>query len=171
MKNALARLAPALAVLALLASPARAAEAAGQLSIAAVNTSRLVTESRLAKVAGAKIVEEFSRREKAIAERIAQYRAASQKFDAEAAGLSERERTVRGRELLEMDKDVQRLQAEFREDLRQRQNEERSAIAQKAFTILVEIARQEGIDIVLQDPFWFSPRINLTDKILKQLDK
>lgn len=162
-----------LAVLALLAPPARAqaTQAPGQLSVAAVNTSRLVTESRLARVAGAKIVEEFSRREKAIAERIAQYRAASQKFDAEAAALSERERTVRGRELLEMDKDVQRLQAEFREDLRQRQNEERAAIAQKAFSILVEIARQEQIDIVLQDPFWFSPRIDLTDKILKQLDK
>jgi outer membrane protein len=173
LKIAVAPLAARFGLLALCAAPlAQAQEAvAPGLTVAAVNTTRLVTESRLAKAAGAKIVEEFSRREKGINEKMAAFRAASAKFQAEAAQMSDRERLAAGRELAEMEKDVQRKQAEFSEDLRQRQNEERAIIAQKAFTVLVEIGKREHIDVVLQDPFWYSPRIDITDKILQQLDK
>ncbi len=174
MKIALATLSARFALSALLVAPfaqAQSSVPATQVNVAAVNTSRLVSESRLAKEAGAKIIAEFSKREKAIADKMSLFRAASDKFNTEGGALNDRERTTRARELMEMEKDVQHLQAEFRDDLRQRQNEERSAIAQKAFTILTEIARQEHIDVVVQDPFWFSPRIDITDKILKQLDK
>ena len=33
------------------------------------------------------------------------------------------------------------------------------------------MARVEGFDIVLQDALWASPRIDITDKVLKALDK
>ena len=39
---------------------------------------------------------------------------------------TEAERTRRARELFDMEKDVQRMQREFREDLMQRKNEERA---------------------------------------------
>jgi outer membrane protein len=174
LKIAVATLCARFALLALCAAPPAQAQdtpARAGLNVAAVNTTRLVTESRLAKAAGAKIVEEFSRREKGINEKMAAFRAASAKFQAEAPQLTDRERLAAGRELTEMEKEVQRAQAEFSEDLRQRQNEERAIIAQKAFNILVDIGKREHIDVVLQDPFWYSPRIDITDKILQQLDK
>jgi outer membrane protein len=172
-KHATASLPARLALLALCACPPAMAQKASlpDTNFAAVSTVRLMKESRLAKEAGAKIIAEFSVREKPIQEKITQLRAMTNRFEADAAGLTERERTTRTRELIDLDQEIQRLQAEFRDDLRQRQNEERSIIARKAYQIIVEIEKAENIDVVLQNPLWFSPRVDITDKVLKQLDK
>lgn len=136
-----------------------------------IYTERLMTESKLAKAADAKIEAEFSKRQKAIQETISRFKAMSDKFDAEAPTLAEPERTKRARELIDLDKDVQRTQREFREDLIQRKSEERASIAAKAYKLLEQIAEQEKLDVVLQESIWVSPRIDLTDKVLKLLDK
>ena len=136
-----------------------------------ISTDRLFTESKLAKKADARIEEEFSKRQKAIQEQLALLKSLSEKFDAEAPKLSEAERTRRTRELIDMEKDVQRKQREFREDLQQRKNEERANISQRAYKLVQKIAEEEQLDVVLQDSVWFSPRIDITDKILQQLDK
>ena len=136
-----------------------------------VSTDRLFTESKLAKKADARIEEEFSKRQKAIQEQLALLKNLSEKFDAEAPKLSEADRTRRTRELIDMEKDVQRKQREFREDLQQRKNEERANISQKAYKLVQKIAEEEQLDVVLQDSVWFNPRIDITDKILEQLDK
>jgi outer membrane protein len=136
-----------------------------------VYTERLMTESKLAKAADAKIEAEFSKRQKAIGDTIARFKSMSDKFDSEASRLPEPERTRRARELLDMDKDVQRTQREFREDLIQRKSEERASIAAKAYKLLEQIAEQEKLDIILQESIWVSSRIDLTDKVIKLLDK
>jgi outer membrane protein len=136
-----------------------------------VYTERLMTESKLAKAADAKIEAEFSKRQKAIGDTIGRFKTMSDKFDSEASSLPEPERTRRARELLDMDKDVQRTQREFREDLIQRKSEERASIAAKAYKLLEQIAEQEKLDIILQESIWVSSRIDLTDKVIKLLDK
>ena len=136
-----------------------------------VYTERLMTESKLAKAADAKIEAEFSKRQKQIQDAIARFKSMSDKFDSEAASLAEAERTRRARELLDMDKDIQRTQREFREDLIQRKSEERASIAAKAYKLLEQIAEQEKLDIILQESIWVSNRIDLTDKVIKLLDK
>jgi outer membrane protein len=136
-----------------------------------VYTERLMTESKLAKAADAKIEAEFSKRQKAIQDNIARFKSMSDKFDGEAARLAEPERTRRARELIDLDKDLQRTQREFREDLIQRKSEERASIAAKAYKLLEQIAEQEKLDIILQESIWVSSRIDLTDKVIKLLDK
>jgi outer membrane protein len=158
-----------LALLALCACSMAQAQSTGRIGY--VYTERLMTESKLAKAADAKIEGEFSKRQKQIQESIARLKTMSDKFDVEAAGLVEPELTKRRRELIEMDKDLQRTQREFREDLIQRKSEERSIIAAKAYKLIEQIAEQEKLDVVLQESIWTSPRIDLTDKVLKQLDK
>jgi len=136
-----------------------------------VYTERLMTESRLAKAADAKMQAEFSKRQKQVDEMVQRFKQAREKFDEEAPKLSDVERTRRTRELLDMEKDMQRMQREYSEDLFQRKNEERAAIAQKAFKLIEQVAEQEHLDAVLQEAVWSSPRIDITDKILKLLDK
>jgi outer membrane protein len=136
-----------------------------------VFTERLMTESKMAKAADAKIQAEFSKRQKTTEEMVAKFKQMSEKFDADAPRLTDIERTRRARELFDMEKDVQRMQREFQEDLFQRKSEERAAIAQKAYKLIEQIAEQEKLDAVLQEAAWSSPRIDITDKILKQLDK
>jgi outer membrane protein len=172
LKNLMTALPKGLVFAALCAgSMAQAQTAAQSGRIGVVVTERLMTESRMAKVADAKIQAEFSRRQKSNEDMIAKFKTASEKFDSDAPRLSEIERTKRARELFDMEKDVQRMQREFQEDLMQRKNEERAAIAQRAYKLIEQIAEQEHLDVVLQESAWFSPRVDITDKILKLLDK
>jgi outer membrane protein len=136
-----------------------------------VFTERLMTESKLAKTADAKIQAEFSKRQKQLDDMVQKFKQAREKFDEEAPKLSDLERTKRTRELLDMEKDVQRMQREYSEDLFQRKNEERAAIAQKAYKLIERVAEQDHLDVVLQESVWASPRIDITDRILKLLDR
>ncbi|XYJ12497.1 OmpH family outer membrane protein [Telluria sp. B2] len=155
---------------ALCAAPLAQAQTAPS-RIGFVFTERLMTESKMAKAADAKIQAEFSKRQKTTEEMVAKFKQMSEKFDADAPRLTDIERTRRARELFDMEKDVQRMQREFQEDLFQRKSEERAAIAQKAYKLIEQIAEQEKLDAVLQEAAWSSPRIDITDKILKLLDK
>nr|WP_229481742.1 OmpH family outer membrane protein [Massilia sp. JS1662] len=172
MKKSLASL-PRSLVLALLCAGAMAQASAqsGMSRIGFVYTERLMTESKLAKAADAKLQSEFSKRQKQVDDMLQKYKVSREKFDEEAPKLSDVDRTKRTRELLDMEKDVQRMQREYNEDLFQRKNEERAAIAQKAYKLIEQVAEQEHLDVVLQEAIWTSPRIDITDRILKLLDK
>ena len=164
--------APALLLAAVCASPlaqAQAQVATGRIGF--VYTERLMTDSKMAKAADAKLAAEFSKRQKAVEEMVTKFKGTSEKFDSEAAGLSELDRTRRSRELYNMQKDVERMQREFQEDLQQRKNEERAAIAQKAYKLVEQYAEAEKLDAVLVEAAWVNPRVDITDKILKLLDK
>lgn len=145
------------------------AQATGRIGF--IYTERLMTESKLAKNADEKIQAEFSKRQKQVDEMVKRFKNARERFDEDAPKLNDLDRTRRTRELLDMEKDVQRMQREFNEDLLQRKNEERAAIAQRAFKLIEQVAEQDHLDVVLQEAIWASPRIDITDKILKLLDK
>ena len=165
---------PALGASVLLAAVCAAPLAQAQATVSRIGfvyTERLMTDSKMAKSADAKLAAEFSKRQKAVEEMVGKYKEASEKFDAEAPGLTELERPRRARELYNMQKDVERMQREFQEDLQQRKNEERAAIAQKAYKLVEQVAEQEKLDAVLVEAAWVSPRVDITDKILKLLDK
>lgn len=170
LKNLIASLPGTVLLAALCAAPlVQAQTASGRIGF--VFTERLMTESKMAKAADAKIQAEFSKRQKATEDMVARFKQMSEKFDADAPSLTDIERTRRSRELFNMEKDVQRMQREFQEDLFQRKNEERAAIAQKAYRLIEQVAEQERLDAVLAEAAWSSPRIDITDKILKLLDK
>lgn len=170
MKTASATVSKYLAVL-VLGWCSMASVQAQSSKIAWLSTERIYNESKLAKLAGEKLAEEFSKREKAVQELAVRLKSSSEKLERELPGLTESERTRRQREYFELDKEFQRRQREFREDLNQRTNEERATISEKATKIIKQLAEVEGFDIVLQDAVWASPRIDITDKVLVALDK
>jgi outer membrane protein len=139
--------------------------------IAWISPERIYNESKLAKLAGEKLQEEFKSREKAMNEMGLRLKTASEKLEKDAPSLGEADRVKRQRDVFELDKEYQRRQREFREDLSQRTNEERQAISEKATKIIKQLADIQGFDIVLQDAVWASPRIDITDKVLAALDK
>ncbi|MES2160080.1 MAG: OmpH family outer membrane protein [Pseudomonadota bacterium] len=172
MKTASATLTKSLAVLALswcALAPVQAQTSASR--IAWLSPERIYNESKLAKLAGEKLQEEFKSREKAMQDMAGRLKAASEKLEKDVPTLAEADRIKRQRDVFELDKEYQRRQREFREDLNQRTNEERQAISEKATKIIKQMAAVEGFDIVLQDAVWASPRIDITDKVLAALDK
>lgn len=172
MKTASATMTKYLAALALgwcSLAPVQAQTSASR--IAWISPERIYNESKLAKLAEEKLKEEFKSREKAMNDMGLRLKSASEKFDKEAATLTEADRVKRQRDVFELDKEYQRRQREFREDVSQRTNEERQAISEKATKIIKQLATVEGFDIVLQDAVWASNRIDITEKVLAALDK
>ena len=146
------------------------ASSAQELKIGFVNTERIFREATPAKAATAKLEQEFSRRDKDLQDLAARVKSAAEKLDKDAPVLSDAERVKRQRELSEMDKDYQRRQREFREDLNQRRNEELAAVLEKANKVIRQLAEVEKYDIVFQEAVYYSPRIDITDKVLKSLN-
>jgi outer membrane protein len=83
--------------------------------------------------------------------------------------LAESERARRQREIADLDKDFQRRQREFREDLNQRRNEELSQVVERANRVIKQIAEKEKFDFILQEAVYASPRVDITERVLKAL--
>jgi outer membrane protein len=84
--------------------------------------------------------------------------------------MSETQRRNREREFAELNRDFQRKQREFREDLNQRRNEELAQVVELANRVIRQIAEQEKYDIIFQDAVFASPRIDITERVIKALD-
>ncbi len=124
-----------------------------------------------AKAAQAKIEQEFSKRDRELQDMAARLKSTSERLDKDMAVLSESDRMRRQRELTDLDKDFQRRQREFREDLNQRRNEELAVVLERTNKVIKQIAEAERYDIVFQEAVYASPRIDITDKVLKALNK
>lgn len=144
---------------------------AQESKIGFVSTERIFREAAPAKVAQVKIEQEFSKREKELQDLAARLKGMADKLDKDAAVLSESDRSRRQRELSDLDKDFQRKQREFREDLNQRRNEELATVVERTNKVIRQIAEAEKYDIVFQEAVYISPRIDITDKVLKALNK
>lgn len=147
------------------------AQAQDAAKIGFVNTERIFREANPSKAATAKIEQEFSRREKELQEMAARLKSLSDKLDKEGPVLAESDRMRRQRELTDLDKDFQRKQREFREDLNQRRNEELATVLERTNKVIKQIAEAEKFDIVFQEAVYISQRIDITDKVLKALNK
>ena len=94
----------------------------------------------------------------------------SEKFDRDGQVLAESERVRRQREIADLDREFQRKQREFREDINQRRNEELAGVIERANRVIRQIAEQERYDLILQEAVHVSPRIDMTEKVLRALN-
>ena len=159
------------ALLVALASSLMAGAAFAQdFRIGFVNTERIFREANLAKVAQTKLEQEFSKREKEVQGLAASLKAASEKFEREAPTLPESQRVGRQRQLVEMDRDFQRKQREFQEDLNLRKNEELQQVLERANRVIKQVAEAEKYDLVIQEAVYINPKHDITDKVLTGLN-
>ena len=142
---------------------------AAQSKIGFVNTQKIFDESEPAKRASKKLETEFAKREKEINDLGAKLRIDSEKLEKDSPVLSETQRVQRQRVLTELDRDFQRKQREFREDVNQRRNEEFAAVLQLANSTLKDIAVKEGYDAIFQDAAYANPKHDITQKVLDVL--
>ncbi len=143
---------------------------AQELKIGYVNSERVLREAIPAKAAQAKLETEFSKREKDLADIAARLKAAADKLDKDGPTLAESERSRRQRDLVEQDRDFQRKRREFQEDLNQRKNEELSGVVERANKVIKQIFDSEKYDLILQDAVHWSPRVDITKKVIDALN-
>ncbi|KMZ11903.1 Outer membrane protein H precursor [Candidatus Burkholderia humilis] len=145
------------------------AASAQEARIAAVNSDRILRESAAAKAAQSKLEQEFSKRDKALQDMAQRLKSLSDNVDKNGASMSPADRAARQRDLAQLDVDFQRKQREFREDLNQRRNEELAAVLERANKVIKQIAEQQHYDLIVQEAVYVSPRIDITDQVLKAL--
>jgi outer membrane protein len=149
---------------------ATSAVQAQELKIGFVNSERVLREANLAKAAQIKLEAEFGKREKDLRDLENKLRGAAEKLEKDAPTLSEAERNRRQREVVEQDRDLQRKKREWQEDLTQRKNEELSAVVERANKVIKQIFDAEKYDLILQDAIHFSPRVDITKKVIDTLN-
>jgi outer membrane protein len=144
--------------------------AAQEFKIGLVNSERILREAQVARVAEQRLETEFAKRDKEMQDLGARLRTLAEKLEKESAVLSETERGRRQREVAELDRDLQRKQREFREDLTQRRTEEMAQIQERAQRIIRQIAETEKFDLIVQEAIYFSARVDITDRVIRALN-
>lgn len=142
---------------------------AAEYKIGVVNLERLLNDSAPATRANKKLEKEFATRDQAIQRMTKQFRDLQAHLEKETVTLSEADRRNKERELANMNRDLQRAQREFREDLNARQNEERLAFQDRVNKAINEMAEREKFDLILHEGIYYSPRIDITEKVLRLL--
>ena len=141
------------------------------LKIGFVNTEKILRDSAPAKEAQDKIETEFKKRDEELQKLANNLRSKAEQFDKNAPVMTDAERTKAQRELVDLDTDLQRKRREFQEDFNRRRNEAFSGIVDKANAAIRDIAEKENYDLIVQDAVTVSARIDITDIVIKALDK
>ena len=146
-----------------------AGEAAAELKVGYVNTQRIFRDAPAAQKAGKKLEGEFARRDQDLQKMSKQLQGLQENLEKNSVTMAETERRAKEKEFAELSREFQRRQREFREDLNLRQNEENAAVIEKANKAIKQIAEAEKFDLILQDVVWVSPRLDITDRVIKAL--
>jgi outer membrane protein len=147
-----------------------AAQAAfADTKIGFVNSERVMREAAPAARAQQRIEKEFAKREQELQRMAKDLEAFQKELENENSRLSDAERRNKERAFSDLNRDFQRKQREFREDLNQRRNEELASVLEKANRAIKQIAESEKYDVILQDAVYTSPSIDITDRVVKAL--
>ena len=158
-------------LVALMAALPIAQAVAAEMKIGYVNTQRIFRDAPAAQKAAKKIEAEFSKRDQDLQRMAKQLQSMQEGLEKNSVTMSESDRRNKERELNDLSRDFQRKQREFREDLNLRQNEENAAIIEKANKAIKQIAEADKFDLIVQDVVWVSPKLDITEKVIKSLSE
>ncbi len=140
------------------------------LKIGYVDSQRVLKEATPAKVALARMEAEFSRREKDLNNQEVNLKAATDKLEVDAPTLAEAEIHRRQNQLTVQEREMQGKRREFKEDLKQRREEETYGIVARVNKVIKEIFDAEHYDLILQEVVLAGPRVDITDKVIHSLN-
>ena len=143
--------------------------AIAETKIGFVNSDRVMREAAPAVRAQQRLEKEFEKRDQELQRLARDLKSMQEDLERNGPTMADGDRRNKERALTELNRDFQRKQREFREDLNQRRNEELASVLDKANRTVKELAEQENYDIIFQEAVYANPRIDLTDKVIKSL--
>lgn len=142
---------------------------AAEFKFGYVNTERIYREAAPAVAIHKKLDKEFgSRRQELV--RITN-RAKELSEALAKSSLHPNDRKNYERELENLDREYRAKNRELSEEFNQRRNEEFAAVQDQANRVLKQLANKERYDLILQDAVFVNPQYDLTDKVIKALEK
>jgi outer membrane protein len=145
---------------------------AAELKIGYVNAVKVIEEAPQGEAALKKLEAEFGPRDKKLVEMQNRIKQLEQENEKNALVLKETDRRSKEHEIVILKRDLRRATQEFREDYNLRRNEELAALQKIVQKAIVEIARQDGFDLVLHEGVLYaSQKTDITERILRKLGK
>ena len=146
-----------------------AAPAMAELKVGFVSTERIFRDAPVAVRAQKKLEKEFEKRDQEVQRLAKQLQGMQENLEKNAMTMAESDRRVKEREFADLNREFQRKQREYREDLNQRRNEELASVLDRANKAIRQIAETEKFDLILQEAVYASPSIDITEKVIKAL--
>ena len=145
--------------------------AAQEMKIGVVNVPVLLDRAPQTKAAMDALQEEFAPRQREFLARQQELEDLTAKVQKDVAVMGETERRNAEKNLRDLQREVTRLQNEFREDLNLRQNEELGLLQRLLLKEVQDYAQAEGYDLVVGDGVLFaSTAINITEDVLRAVE-
>ncbi|ARU31031.1 hypothetical protein CAP31_04600 [Sulfuriferula sp. AH1] len=141
------------------------------LKIGFVNTERVFREAPIALAAQKRLEKEFASRDAELQKMAKQARDLQNQIEKDGVTLSDTDRRNKERDLANLNREYQRSVREFREDLNLRRNEELVKVQDRARKAIQAYGESEKYDVILEDAIYFSPKIDITDRIIRTLSQ
>ena len=144
---------------------------AQEVKIGVVNIAQLMDQAPQARVAMEALDEEFKPRQREIIAKQTEFQELSEKVQRDLAVMGETERRNAEKELRDLQREVARLQNEFREDLNLRRNEELGTLQRSMLKEVQDFAQAAGYDVVVGDGVLYaSAAVNITENVLRAME-
>jgi len=144
---------------------------AQEVKIGVVNIAQLMEQAPQARVAMEALDEEFKPRQREIIARQSEFQEMTERVQRDLAVMGETERRNAEKELRDLQREVTRLQNEFREDLNLRRNEELGTLQRSLLKEVQDYAQAAGYDLVVGDGVLFaSTTVNITENVLRAME-
>jgi outer membrane protein len=146
------------------------AAAFAESKIGYVNAVELVETAPQGKKALKELEGEFKGRERELIALRDDAVALEQSLSKNSLLLKDSEKSEKTKQLLELQRRLQREQRELNEDFNLRRNEELAKLQVIVTEAVINVAKQQNYDIVFQQAVWFKPSIDMTQAVLEYLE-
>jgi len=144
---------------------------AQELRVGVVNIQALMEQAPQTKAAMDALQEEFAPRQREFVAKQKEFEDLQAKAQKDFPVMGETERDNAERDLRELQREVTRLQNEFREDLNLRQNEELGKLQRTLLKDIQDYAEAEGYDLIVGDGVLYaSSAVNITPNVLQAVE-
>ena len=145
--------------------------AAQELKIGVVNVPVLMDRAPQTKAAMDELQEEFAPRQREFMAKQKELEDLTAKIQKDVSVMGETERRNAEKNLRDLQRDVARIQQEFREDLELRQNEALGNLQRSLLKEVQDYAQAQGYDLVVGDGVLFaSTTVNITEEVLRAVE-
>jgi outer membrane protein len=145
--------------------------AAQETKIGVVSLPALIERAPQTKIAMDALQEEFAPRQREFLAKQKEFEELTAKAQKDFAVMGETERRNAEKDLRDLQREVARLQNEFREDLNLRQNEEYGILQRAMLKEVQDYAQQQGYDLIVGDGVLFaSSAMNITEQVLRAVE-
>ncbi len=144
---------------------------AQEFKVGFVNVPVLMERAPQAKVAMDALQEEFAPRQRVIVAKQTELEELTEKVRRDFDVMGETERRNAEKDLRDLQREVTRLQTEFREDLNLRRNEELGQLQRSLLKEVQDYAQTTNYDLIVGDGVLYaSTAVNITELVLRAME-